>query len=168
MTDVMISKTSDLVRSTHPIRQIKSWFRKAVPCPTNQNAHAQIGVHLEEVAEMLQLLQSAGAHRAVRDELQLAVDVINHVQRQIKAYTQGSEIMLKHLNREEILDALCDQIVTAVGVAHMLDMDIENALIEVACSNDSKFDREGRPIFNEQKKILKGPDYFPPNLTPFV
>jgi NTP pyrophosphatase (non-canonical NTP hydrolase) len=168
MDDVLISPVDGLFRTAHPIRQIKSWFRKAVPRPTNQNTHSQIGVHLEEVAEMLQLLQSAGANQRVRDELQLAVDVINHVQRQIKGFTEGSEILLKYLNREEILDALCDQIVTAVGVAHMLDMDIENALLEVARSNDSKFDQEGKPIFNEQKKILKGPNYTPPHLTPYV
>jgi NTP pyrophosphatase (non-canonical NTP hydrolase) len=168
MTASALDFSTDLPTATQPIRQIKNWFQKAVPFPTNQNSHAQIGVHLEEVSEMLQVLQSAGANKRVRDEIQLAVDVINHVQRQIKAYTHGSEIIIQDLDRTEILDALCDQIVTAVGVAHMLDMDIEGALTEVACSNDSKFDDEGNPIFNEQKKILKGPNYFRPNLTQFV
>lgn len=149
-------------------RQIKSWFEKAVPDPSNHNIHSQIGVHLEEVVEMLVVLQSAGATMRVRDELGLAVDVLNYAQKQIKAFTAGSEIVTEDLDRTELLDALCDQIVTAIGIAHMLDMDIEGALKEVANSNDSKFDPNGNPIFNEQKKILKGPNYFPPNLTKFV
>ena len=47
-------------------------------------------------------------------------------------------------------------------------LDIEGALKEVADSNDSKFDDEGRPIFNEQLKIMKGPNYFRPQLVKFT
>ena len=149
-------------------RQIKTWFEKAVPDPTNQNIHSQIGVHLEEVTEMLAVLQPAGATMRVREELGLAHDVLNYAQRQIKAFTAGSEIVTDDLDRVSLLDALCDQIVTAIGIAHMLDMDIEGALKEVANSNDSKFDSQGNPIFNEQKKIMKGPHYAPPDLTKYV
>ena len=69
--------------------------------------------------------------------------------------------------KQELLDALCDQIVTAVGVAHMLGMDIEGALNEVNNSNWSKFE-DGEPVFNEQGKIAKGRDYFAPDLTRFI
>lgn len=149
-------------------RQIKSWFEKAVPDPSKHNIHSQIGVHLEEVVEMLVVLQAAGATMRVRDEIGLAVDVLNYAQKQIKAFTAGAEIAVEDLDRTELLDALCDQIVTSIGVAHMMEMDIEGALREVANSNDSKFDPNGNPIFNEQKKILKGPNYFAPNLTKYV
>lgn len=149
-------------------RQIKTWFEKAVPFPNNQNIHSQIGVHLEEVTEMLAVLQPAGASMRVREELGLAHDVLFYAQKQIKAYTDGAEIVLDDIDRISLLDALCDQIVTAIGIAHMLEMDIEGALKEVADSNDSKFDSDGNPIFNEQRKILKGPNYLPPNLSKFV
>ena len=150
------------------VRQIKKWFETAVPYPTEHNIHAQLGVHLEEVAEMLSALRDAGAKFPVREQLGFVVDVLNFIQKQINAYTNGAEIVVQDLDRVEILDALCDQIVTAIGCAHMLGMDIEGALAEVARSNDSKFDEDGQPIFNPQKKIMKGPNYFAPDLTKFV
>ena len=67
----------------------------------------------------------------------------------------------------ELIDALCDQIVTAIGVAHMFGMDIQGALQEVANSNDSKFE-DGRPVFNEHGKIAKGKNYFKPELAKFI
>jgi predicted HAD superfamily Cof-like phosphohydrolase len=69
--------------------------------------------------------------------------------------------------RVELLDALCDQIVTAVGVAYMMGMDIEGALAEVNRSNWSKFEG-GVPVFNEQGKIAKGVEYTPPELSDYI
>jgi len=63
----------------------------------------------------------------------------------------------------DLLDALCDQIVTATGVGHMMNMKLPLALEEVNASNYSKF-VNGEPIFNENKKIMKGPSYFKPSL----
>ena len=62
---------------------------------------------------------------------------------------------------------MCDQIVTAVGVAHMLGYDIEGALAEVNASNFSKFEN-GQPVFNESGKIKKGTFYREPELLPFI
>ena len=73
----------------------------------------------------------------------------------------------KSSNKIELLDSLCDQIVTAIGVAHMLGMDIENALAEVNRSNHSKFE-DGKPVFNAQGKISKGVNYTPPKLGKFI
>ena len=70
-------------------------------------------------------------------------------------------------SRRELLDALCDQIVTAVGVAYMLGMDIQGALNEVNRSNWSKF-VDGKAVFNEQGKIAKSENYTPPQLVEFV
>ncbi len=133
------------------IQQIKRWFETAVPEPTPHNASVQYGCHLEEVSEgLLASLDSIDAEMVS----QLAHD-----------YKHGMELAIA--DREEMLDALCDQIVTAIGVAHMLGMDIEGALQEVARSNDSKF-VDGHPIFNESGKIMKGPNYTKPDLSGFV
>ena len=67
-------------------------------------------------------------------------------------------------NREEFLDSLCDQIVTSVGVGHCAKMDVTEGVRRVNSSNWSKYDTDGKPIFNEQGKIMKGPDYKAPNL----
>ena len=69
--------------------------------------------------------------------------------------------------RTELLDALCDQIVTAVGVAHMFGLDIEGALAEVNRSNWSKF-VDGKPTFDANGKIAKPATYSKPDLTPFL
>lgn len=70
-------------------------------------------------------------------------------------------------NRLAILDSLADQIVTATGVGVFLGMNVPGALAEVNRSNFSKFE-DGEPIFNENKKVMKGKDYTPPDLTPFI
>ena len=68
----------------------------------------------------------------------------------------------------EILDSLCDQIVTAIGVGYMMGFDMVGALQEVNLSNWSKFDENGNPIFNENGKIVKGENYFKPDLAKFL
>lgn len=65
------------------------------------------------------------------------------------------------------LDALADQIVTATGVGTFLGMNVPGALAEVNRSNYSKFE-DGEPVFNENKKVMKGKDYTPPDLTPYI
>lgn len=70
--------------------------------------------------------------------------------------------------RKDLLDALADQIVTATGVGTFLGMNVPGALAEVNRSNYSKFNAEGEPIFNENMKVMKGPFYTKPDLTPYV
>jgi predicted HAD superfamily Cof-like phosphohydrolase len=135
---------------------IKLWFERAVPEPTDKNRAVQIGVHFEEVAEMAESLSQEG----------LAGDL-----NQISGYFKECLTLTrdhKLIDRKELLDSLCDQIVTAVGVAHMFGLDIAGALSEVNRSNWSKFDSNGQPIFDANGKIAKGPNYSKPNLEPFL
>ena len=121
------------------ISSILNWFEDAVPSPTEQNLAVQLGVHFEEVAEMLTSL-GFGYEALVLDSLAESL--------------KGSlPPTLDNVDRKELLDSLCDQIVTAVGVAHMFGMDIVGALTEVNRSNYSKFDANGKPIFNENGKL---------------
>lgn len=69
--------------------------------------------------------------------------------------------------RLAVLDSIADQIVTATGVGTFLGMNVPGALAEVNRSNYSKFE-DGEPIFNENKKVMKGKDYTPPDLTPYI
>lgn len=133
---------------------IKLWFERAVPNPTNKNRAVQLGCHYEEIAEGL---EAAGEDTQVIGEMHRVAEMLKH------HVEIGSELV----GRKELLDALCDQIVTAVGVAHMFGMDIAGALSEVNRSNWSKF-VDGQPVFNEHGKIAKGPGYTVPNLEPFL
>lgn len=141
------------------IKDIKQWFEIAVPNPTTENVSVQYGCHLEEVAEMLD---------ATGDPLEKIS--MEHLANQYKTNNTVHSMALNiisDIKKIELLDSLCDQIVTAVGVAHMLGMDIEGALKEVNNSNMSKFEY-GKAVFNENGKIKKGKYYRKPDLTPFV
>ena len=135
---------------------IKQWFQLAVPEPTDKNRAVQIGCHFEEVREMLQALPTN--HPCLRDDL---ADIAND-------YKRRQEVSPEEPDRTELLDALCDQIVTAVGVAHCMGYDILGALAEVSRSNDSKRDSSGEFLRDDNGKIMKGPGYSAPNLKPFV
>lgn len=128
------------------------WFRLAVPEPTDKNKSVQLGCFFEEVDEVLQALNYKG-YESIAD---LAYD-----------YKTGADVTLTDQQRIDLLDGLCDTIVTAVGVAHMFDMDIIGAMEEVNRSNFSKF-VNGKPVFNEQGKIAKPDTYSPPNLERFI
>lgn len=139
------------------VNHIKQWFELAVPTPTDKNRAVQTGVHVEEFDEMLASFSAPDPVRVpicalakrLKEQMTIAIDDLTHAQ------------------KVELLDSLCDQIVTAIGVAHMFNMNIAGALAEVNASNWSKF-VEGKPIFNEHGKIAKGPNYRKPVLLPFV
>lgn len=151
-----------------PIHQIQTWCSTAVPRPESVNITTQIGVRLEEVAEMLEPISDMSMNQQTSDQLNLVLEMLRHMSKQFKSPGRGFLIDTRYVDRKDLLDALCDQIVTAVGIAHMFGMDIEGALREVADSNDLKFDQNGQPIFNTHRKIIKGPSYRAPDLSPYI
>lgn len=133
---------------------INGWFKQAMPFPSKRNRNVQFGVHIEEVAEQFDAVNLVSIATAMH---QLAT-----------SFKEGdSELNLSPTDRVALLDALCDQIVTAIGVAYTHGMDIVGALEEVDRSNYSKF-VDGQPVWDANGKITKGPHYFKPNLLPFV
>ena len=140
------------------IHSIKEWFKAAKPNPSTADVCVQIGCHYEEVSEM-----SAVLYDDVEDEL---VDTAILYKIKHSEYI-GVVEKLSADARVELLDALCDQVVTAVGVAYMMGMDIEGALAEVNRSNWSKFEG-GVPVFNEHGKIAKSVEYTPPELSDYI
>ena len=140
------------------IHSIKEWFKAAKPNPSTADVCVQIGCHYEEVSEM-----GAVLYDYVEDEL---VDTAILYKIKHSDYI-GVVEELSADARVELLDALCDQIVTAVGVAYMMGMDIEGALAEVNRSNWSKFEG-GVPVFNEHGKIAKSVEYTPPELSDYI
>lgn len=144
------------------ISSIANWFRKARPEPLPKHIRVQMGVHFEEVAEMLDAYRStSGFGEVMRQQAKEAMEALaKHLK------TSDTPIMTD--DRKEFLDSLCDQIVTATGVGVFAGMNIEEALNEVDRSNWSKFDDEGNPIFDDNGKISKSPAYSPPFLDHFV
>ena len=69
---------------------------------------------------------------------------------------------------KEVADALTDILYVAYGAGHAFGINLDKCFEEVQNSNMSKLGSDGKPIFNEYGKVMKGPDYFKPNLSKFV
>ncbi len=68
----------------------------------------------------------------------------------------------------EVADALTDILYVTYGAGHAFGIDLDRCFDEVQNSNMSKLDINGKPIYNESGKVMKGPNYFKPDLTKFV
>ena len=68
----------------------------------------------------------------------------------------------------EVADALTDILYVTYGAGHAFGIDLDKCFDEVQNSNMSKLDDNGKPIYNESGKVMKGPSYFKPNLSKFI
>lgn len=146
------------MKNENTLHSISAWFNAATPKPSNKDICVQLGCHFEEVSEMI-------ASIAGKDETGIA-DLAGELKRATPEQIKEMNF-IQSIDRVALLDALCDQIVTAVGVAELMDMDIHGALDEVNRSNYSKFEN-GQAVRDEFGKIAKGKDYFKADLERFV
>ena len=75
---------------------------------------------------------------------------------------------IKDKNLTEVADALTDILYVTYGAGHAFGINLDKCFNEVQKSNMSKLDENGKPIFNVNGKVLKGPNYFKPNMEKFV
>ena len=75
---------------------------------------------------------------------------------------------IKNKDIKEVADALTDILYVTYGTGHAFGIDLDKCFDEVQRSNMSKLDENGKPIFNEYGKVLKGPNYFKPKLEKFI
>ena len=75
---------------------------------------------------------------------------------------------MKNKDLLEVADALTDILYVTYGAGHAFGIDLDKCFDEVQNSNMSKLDQNGNPIYNESGKVMKGPNYFKPNLSKFV
>ena len=68
----------------------------------------------------------------------------------------------------EVADALTDILYVTYGAGHALGINLDKCFEEVQSSNMSKLDENGKPIYNDSGKVMKGPNYFKPDLTKFM
>jgi len=68
----------------------------------------------------------------------------------------------------EVADALSDILYVTYGAGHAFGIDLDKCFEEVQQSNMSKLDEHGKPIYNNNGKVMKGPKYFKPNLSKFI
>ena len=78
------------------------------------------------------------------------------------------KIAVKNKDLKETVDALTDILYVTYGAGHAFGVDLDKCFDEVQKSNMSKLDEDGKPIYNESGKVMKGPNYFKPNLSKFL
>lgn len=150
--------SNDFKPASEPVSDTLRWFEMAVPEPTLKSQMVQIGCHFEEVAEMM--VELGNRHESL--EIDNLADYYKNL------FTDSEHIEPLSLEKDiELLDSLCDQIVTALGVGYMFGFDMQSALAEVIRSNWSKFEN-GKPVFDDNGKIKKGVNYTPPQLGEFI
>lgn len=140
-------------------QEITNWFRTAKPSATNADVASQYAFFIEEVAEVFDATNDTDVAEYLRKVKQYYL---------ILAKSDYLEKTLNSWNKIALLDGLCDTAVTVNGVATYLGMNFPGALEHISQSNWSKFDENGKPILDADGKITKGPNYFKPNLEPFI
>ena len=127
-----------------------------------KNQQTQLGVHFEEVAEMIATISSPDPIT-----LELLIRAHHHMNA-LATQLKTSDPVTFISNRLEFLDACCDQLVTATLCAVLFHMDPVGGLNEVNRSNFSKLVDGVMQKAPVTAKWIKGPDYSPPDLTPFI
>ena len=89
---------------------------------------------------------------------ELRLDLINEEVQELSIAIDNDDIV-------EIADALTDILYVVYGAGHAYGIDLDECFNEVHDSNMSKLGEDGRPIYRADGKVLKGPDYFPPDLA---
>ena len=99
----------------------------------------------------------------------LSTDKINDLRYNlIKEELDEFKQALENKDLLEVADALTDILYVTYGAGHAFGIDLDACFEEVQNSNMSKLGENGKPIFNDQGKVMKGPNYFKPDLTKFI
>ena len=105
----------------------------------------------------------------VKDKPSFSTDKINKLRLDlIKEELNELTEAMNNKDLLEVADALTDILYVTYGAGHALGINLDKCFDEVQNSNMSKLDDNGKPIYNEHGKVMKGPNYFKPDLTKFI
>ena len=105
----------------------------------------------------------------VKNKPSFSTDKINKLRIDlIKEELNELQEAMKNNDLLEVADALTDILYVTYGAGHAFGIDLDKCFNEVQNSNMSKLDENGKPIYNDAGKVMKGPDYFKPDLSKFV
>ena len=105
----------------------------------------------------------------IKDKPSLSSDKINKLR--ISLIKEELDELAEAINNKDLLevaDALTDILYVTYGAGHAFGIDLDKCFDEVQNSNMSKLGENGEAIYNESGKVMKGPNYFKPNLSKFV
>ena len=105
----------------------------------------------------------------VKNKPSFSTDKINKLR--LDLITEELTELTEAMNNKDLLevaDALTDILYVTYGAGHAFGINLDKCFEEVQNSNMSKLDDNGKPIYNEHGKVMKGPNYFKPDLTKFI
>ena len=105
----------------------------------------------------------------IKIKSELSSDKINELR--ISLIEEELDELKKAINDKdikEVADALTDILYVTYGAGHAFGINLDECFEEVQNSNMSKLGNDGKPIFNDQGKVMKGPNYFKPDLSKFI
>ena len=105
----------------------------------------------------------------VKNKASFSTDKINKLR--IDLIKEELEELTQAMNNRDLLevaDALTDILYVTYGAGHAFGIDLDKCFNEVQNSNMSKLDENGKPIYNDSGKVMKGPNYFKPDLSKFI
>ena len=105
----------------------------------------------------------------VKKESSFSTDKINELR--IDLIREELDELIEAINKKdlvEVADALTDILYVTYGAGHAFGINLDECFQEVQNSNMSKLDDNGKPIYNDKGKVMKGPNYFKPDLKKFI
>ena len=120
--------------------------------------------NFEKVKQFMQTFgQEVKTKASFSDEKtnQLRFDLISEELEELKNAMESKDLL-------EVADALTDILYVTYGAGHAFGINLDKCFDEVQNSNMSKLGKNGKPIYNESGKVMKGPDYFKPDLSKFL
>ena len=105
----------------------------------------------------------------VKTKPSFSTDKINSLRYDlIKEELEELKVAMENNDLLEVADALTDILYVTYGAGHAFGIDLNKCFDEVQQSNMSKLDKLGKPIYNDDGKVMKGPKYFKPDLSKFI
>ena len=117
----------------------------------------KVGLFMKTFGQEIKTKPSLGTEKIN----QLRIDLI-------KEEFQELQEAIKNNDLKETVDALTDILYVTYGAGHAFGVNLDECFDEVQRSNMSKLDENGKPIYNDAGKVMKGPNYFKPNLSKFI
>ena len=117
----------------------------------------KVGVFMKTFGQEVKLKPSLSTYKINKLRLSLIKEELD----ELKEALDKKDIV-------EIADALTDILYVTYGAGHAFGINLDICFAEVQNSNMSKLDKKGKPIYNELGKVMKGPNYFKPNLKKYL
>ena len=117
----------------------------------------KVGIFMKTFGQEVKNKPSFGSDKINK----LRVDLIKEELEELTEAMNNNDLL-------EVADALTDILYVTYGAGHAFGIDLDKCFDEVQNSNMSKLDESGKPIYNDAEKVMKGPNYFRPDLSKFV